>query len=116
MENIILTQLSITEVRSIFRQELENFFHAHPQPNYPEKETSALLTVQQAAKFLNLAVPTLYNMVSRKEIPFNKPAGTRRLYFLQQDLEDWVKSGRRKTVAEIKAETFYLPTKKKGGI
>lgn len=75
--------------------------------------TDELLTVQQAAAFLKLAVATIYAMVQRKELPVCKRGG--RLYFSKAELIEYVKSGRKKTAAEITAEAnCYLNSKKKG--
>lgn len=73
------------------------------------------LTIQETAEFLNLSVPTVYNMVYRKEIPYYKPAGTRKLYFLQGDLEAWVKTGRRRTLSEIEKDSIELLQPKQKG-
>ena len=74
-----------------------------------------LLSVSQAAKFLNLSVPTLYSKVSRKEVPVNKQG--KRLYFYKAELVEWIKAGRKKTVSEIakEAEQYLAATKKKPG-
>lgn len=71
-----------------------------------------LLTVHETAEFLSLAVPTIYSMVSRGELPVMKMS--KRLYFSRDDLMSYLKEGRKKTNAEItrEAETFV---KKKGG-
>jgi excisionase family DNA binding protein len=72
-----------------------------------------LFNITQAAKFLNLAVPTLYSKVSRKEIPVNKQG--KRLYFYKSELEEWIKQGRKKTFIELRESvqlprrTFYKP-------
>jgi excisionase family DNA binding protein len=60
------------------------------------------MSITEAAKFVGLVVPTLYSLVSRGEIPVCKRAS--RLYFSKQELTDWIKSGRKKTTAEITAE------------
>jgi excisionase family DNA binding protein len=67
-----------------------------------------LFTITQAAKFLNLAVPTLYSKVSRKEIPVNKQG--KRLYFYKSELEEWIKRGRKHTFDELR-ENIQLPRK-----
>ncbi len=69
--------------------------------NYPA-ETDELLTISQAAKFLNLSTPTIYGKVSRKEIPVNKQG--KRLYFYKSELAEWIKAGRKKTLSEINQE------------
>jgi excisionase family DNA binding protein len=79
----------------------------------PHSESDQLLTIQQAGDLISLSVPTIYGLVSRSEIPVNKMG--KRLYFSRQELIDWIKSGRKKTVYEINAEANqYLIDKRKG--
>jgi excisionase family DNA binding protein len=61
-----------------------------------------LLTIEGAAKLLNLSVATIYTKVCKNEIPVNKQG--KRLYFYRAELLDWIKSGRIKTIAEIQHE------------
>ncbi|NRF40225.1 helix-turn-helix domain-containing protein [Pedobacter foliorum] len=66
---------------------------------------SDLMTIGQAAEFINLSVPTLYTKVSRRQIPVNKRG--KRLYFSKDELSAWIKSGRKgileETPRDIKA-------------
>jgi excisionase family DNA binding protein len=111
MENVILTSLTVPEVKQLLRNELESYF-IQQQQNQPE--TDQLLTVQQAAQFLTLATATIYSMVCRGEIPSSKRG--KRLYFSKQELTAWVKSGRNKTLSDHNADAdAYLSTYKKGG-
>lgn len=58
MENIILTQISIAELKNliseVLRTELKNL-----NDSQPEKETTELITRLQTAKILNVSLPTL---------------------------------------------------------
>ena len=72
-----------------------------------------LLTIQQTAELLNLSVPTIYGLVSRKAIPVMKKS--KRLYFSKQSIIDWIKSGRRKTISEISAEADQYFNKQSKG-
>jgi len=112
MENVVFTQLSIPEIRQLFRQELETYFATQKQSHTHPPEPEQLLTVQQAAELLNLSVPTLYGYTQRAEIPVCKRG--KRLYFSRQSLFEWIKAGRKKTLAETASDAEqYL--KKKGG-
>jgi len=83
------------------------------QEQPPTEQPDQLLTIQEAAEFLNLSVPTLYTKVHNAEIPVYKK--TKRLYFSKQELTDWIKAGRKKTNAEIEQEAkAYLLNNKKG--
>jgi excisionase family DNA binding protein len=72
-----------------------------------EQQADEMLTVEQAAIFLNLAVPTLYSKVSRREIPVCKPG--KRLYFSKSDLTEYKKSRRHPTVAQMLNEYQVVP-------
>lgn len=58
--------------------------------------TNDFLTISEAARFLELSKSTLNNKVSRAEIPVMKRSG--KVYFYRQDLIEYLKSGRRKTI------------------
>ncbi|MEP6465849.1 MAG: helix-turn-helix domain-containing protein [Parafilimonas sp.] len=110
MENLVFTQLSISEIRQLFRQELQTYFDNKPQT--VAKDIDELLSIQQAADLIKLSVATIYGLVSRSEIPVSKKG--KRLYFSQQELTEWIKAGRKKTIAETAAEaTNYIKSKAK---
>ena len=67
------------------------------------------LTIQQAAEFLCLTVPTIYSKVSKRELPFMKQG--KRLYFAKSELSDYLRRGKKETAAEMEADN-YLITKK----
>lgn len=92
------------EVGEIKRMLLEMSNEHKPEPDQ-------LLTIQQAGEFVNLSVPTLYSKVQRSEIPVSKKG--KRLYFSKQELTEWIKSGRKKTLAETAKEAENY-VKKKG--
>jgi len=69
-----------------------------------------LVTIQEAANFLSLSVPTIYSKVSKGELPVMKR--TKRLYFSLQELTEYLKAGRKKCNSEIEAEAnSYLNEK-----
>lgn len=58
----------------------------------PQQDPEKLMTIQQAAEFLRLTVPTIYTKVSReKDFPHMKRG--KRLYFLREELMKYVKGG-----------------------
>ena len=68
------------------------------------------LTIQQAAAFLCLSVPTIYSKVSKRELPYMKQG--KRLYFSKSELSEYLKSGKKKTSVEMEAENYLVTTKK----
>lgn len=93
-------------------ENVERLLLAKDNENPPEEDQ--LLNIKQVAEILCLSVPTIYGLVRHAEIPVCKRG--KRLYFVKKDLFDWVKAGRRKTLAEIKgeADAYLLNQEKKG--
>jgi excisionase family DNA binding protein len=59
-----------------------------------EAPEDVIMTIQEAAEFLSLTVPTMYSKVSKGELPFMKRG--KRLYFSRTELMEYVKAGRKK--------------------
>ena len=112
MENLVFTQLSIPEVKQLFRQELQTFFETYNQRNLSTSSTNELLTIKQAGELLSLSVPTLYGLVSKQAIPVSKKG--KRLYFSKDELTGWIKAGRKLTITEIESQAGSYLGKKKG--
>jgi excisionase family DNA binding protein len=112
MEQLTFEQLP--KAFSQFSDRLENIEKLLLQKSNPTTipETDQLLTIQQAAELITLSVPTLYGLVSRKEIPVSKRG--KRLYFSKFELTDWIKAGRKLTIAEIdKQAAQFISDKRK---
>jgi excisionase family DNA binding protein len=57
--------------------------------------------------------PTVYGWVNARTIPVHK--GGKKLRFLKSEIDNWLKQGRKKTMAELANEPdTYTPIKKKG--
>jgi excisionase family DNA binding protein len=78
----------------------------------PRPDPEEFLTVQEAAKFLKLSVPTVYTMIHEKRIPVLK--SHKRRYFLKTDLIEYLKQGREKSAFEISEEADRYVSNKKG--
>lgn len=101
---VVMLTKEVSELKRLLIEKQEQ-----TSPEQPEE----LLTVQEAAKFLNLAVATIYSKVSRNELPVMKRS--KRLYFSSNELMEYLKEGRNKSNAEIEQEAdAYLSNKRKG--
>jgi excisionase family DNA binding protein len=110
METITFDQLPYSVTR--LHEKLDHIEQLLREANNHSPEIDELLTITQAAKFLHLSTPTIYGKVSRNEIPVNKQG--KRLYFYRSELAEWIKSGRKKTLTEIKQEADeYLGNRKR---
>ena len=77
------------------------------------KKTSGkhVLNIIEAADLLGLAKQTLYGYTSRRIIPHYKTG--KKIHFLLDELLEWVKTAKVKTVIEIQSEAaFYKPRRK----
>ncbi|MFY7733736.1 MAG: helix-turn-helix domain-containing protein [Bacteroidia bacterium] len=103
-EAVIMLTKEVSELKRLLIEKQE-------QPTNDEPEQ--LLTIQEAAEFLSLTVPTMYSKVSKGELPVMKRS--KRLYFSRTELLDYLKDGRKKSNAEIEQEAkAYLLNNKKG--
>jgi predicted DNA-binding transcriptional regulator AlpA len=57
--------------------------------------------------------PTVYGWVNAGTIPVHK--GSKKLRFLKSEIDDWLRQGRKKTLAETASEADQYLTKKKRG-
>jgi len=118
MENKVFISLTVEEFKSLIvdsvRKCLQGLIHVKSDITCESEE---LLTIKQASKLLDLKVSCIYGMTHRKEIPFMKPEGSKRLYFSKQSLIEWIQKGRRKTNTEIEEEAIKFQIgKQKGGV
>lgn len=104
MQDLIFIQLSISEVQQIFRSELEKFFAE--QSLKQSTEVDKIGGVDLAVEITGKAKSTIYFWVHKRLIPHSKRG--KQLYFSRNELTKWLKSGKRKTQAEVAldAENF----------
>ena len=113
MHNYVLSPIDpeklINDISERITANILRAFQKNPTNEQPEQ----LLTVQEAAQFLNLTVPTIYSKVSKGELPVMKRS--KRLYFSSTELMEYLKEGRKKSNAEIdkEAETYLSNNRKR---
>lgn len=112
MHNLVLSPIDPeTLITSISDRVTANILKVFKDEKTTTDQGEQLLTIQEAAEFLNLTVPTIYSKVSRSEIPVMKRS--KRLYFSKLELISYLKEGRKKTMAETAREAeLYCNTKK----
>jgi len=98
-----MEQFGFDKLPEIIRQLFEKVEHIEAMlmniQSEKQQDDAKLMNIAEAANYLNVTVASLYSMTSRRLIPFNKPG--RRLYFVKSDLDQWIKSAKRKTHDEI---------------
>lgn len=75
--------------------------------------TKAVLTVDEAARYMGVSKSSLYKLMMRKLIPYSRPNG-KVCYFDRKELETWLMSNRISTENELndRAEAYCM---RKGG-
>ena len=113
MDKKVFISLPIEDLQTVIIDCVNSCLRINNQEQPTTEHPEQLLTVQEAAKFLNLTVPTIYSKVSKRELPVMKRG--KRLYFSSTELMDYIKEGRKKSNEEIEAEAeTYLSNNKKG--
>jgi excisionase family DNA binding protein len=103
-EAVTMLTKEVSELKRLLIEKQEQLSNDTPEQ---------LLTIQEAAEFLSLTVPTIYSKVSKGELPVMKRS--KRLYFSSAELLNYLKDGRKKSNAEIEQEAkIYLSNNKKG--
>jgi len=68
-----------------------------------------ILNVEDVAKKLGIEKGTVYNLTHKRQIPYFKRGG--RIYFDATEINEWVRSDRRKTLKQLKEEANQLTRK-----
>lgn len=110
MQNLTFDQLT-NAVSSLF-EKMESIERLLTEKTPQPQDQKELLSMKEASKFLGLRSATIYSKVSRRELPCMKQNG--RLYFMQSELMDYLKAGRKQTNAELAAATLEGLRKKEG--
>jgi excisionase family DNA binding protein len=114
MNKTVFISLPIEDLQTVIIDCVNSCLKNNTQESKPTTEQpEQLLTIQEAAQFLNLTVPTIYSKVSKGELPVMKRS--KRLYFSSTELMEYLKEGRKKSNAEIEQEAeAYLSNNRKG--
>jgi excisionase family DNA binding protein len=101
MQAVTITQITPPELQVLIENSIRTALSGLEKTTHTEEDE--ILTVPEAAKFLSLSVPTIYGLIHREAIPFMKRS--RRCYFSKLELIEYLKKGRKCTLAEIDADT-----------
>jgi excisionase family DNA binding protein len=96
MDKTVFISLPIEDLQTVII-DCVNSCLKHYKQVQPTDHPEQLLTIQEAAEFLSLTVPTMYSKVSKNELPVMKRS--KRLYFSKNELLEYLKAGRKKSNA-----------------
>lgn len=78
--------------------------------------TKAILTCDEAARYIGVSKSHLYKLTMARKIPHYKPNG-KLCYFNRAELEEWLQTNRVATAQELagKAKTYCAANRREGG-
>lgn len=109
MQSQIFTVFNENELRQLIISCMKEVVGQDTTPT-TDRTQNSLLTIGEAAVYLNLAKQTLYGYTSQRIVPFIKRS--KRIYFEREALDNWLLEGKKQTQAEIAAS---VGVKQKGG-
>jgi excisionase family DNA binding protein len=96
MQTVSITEISPSELEHLILRVLSRVIN---QNSFECKDqVKELLNIKEACELLSSKKPTLYQKVSRREIPFLKRS--KRMYFKREDFIDYLEKGRVKSISE----------------
>jgi len=112
MQAVTITQISAHELETLIENSIKKVLST--QQSEQPTETDRWFDLNELCIYHpdKPSKPTVYGWVHSGLIPVHK--GGKKLRFLKSEIDNWIKQGRRKTLAETDSEAeSYL--KKKGG-
>ena len=113
---IVTTQEELINIiREAVAAEFENFVKSKNMENERSKFQSNLIYIEEASEITGWALSTIRKKCHYGLMPYNKPAGTKRLIFRRDELLSIIDSGKREINSEMeyKEALVYPPRKRK---
>lgn len=108
MEKLILTQIPVTELRQIVREEISIAIKNHlSQIGQTDNQTDEYLNIEQLSELIKRSIPSIRGLVYRRKIPVMKIG--KKLMFERKAIDEWLQRAVRKTKEEIEQNAIsYL--------
>ncbi|XWW47899.1 helix-turn-helix domain-containing protein [Fibrella sp. USSR17] len=90
-------------IRPLIKEAVAEALEGKVFPQQLAAPVDEILTIDQAAEFLNLTKQTIYSLVSSGKIPYSKPTGSR-LYFSRLALIQWLNDNRKAPISDQAAQ------------
>ena len=111
MQAVTITQITAADLETLLENSIKKVLSTQQteQPN----ETDRWFDLNELCVYHpdKPSKPTVYGWVNASTIPVHK--GSKKLRFLKSEIDNWLRQGRKKTLAETASEAEqYLKTKK----
>jgi len=114
MQAVTITQITAHELETLIEDSIKRCLTVHKQ--LPQQQADQWFDLNELCNYLpdKPAKATAYGWVHSSSIPCHKGQGQKKLRFLKSEIDNWLRQGRKKTLAETASEAdAYLL--KKGG-
>jgi excisionase family DNA binding protein len=102
MKNNVISFDNLPEAVGYLIKEISEMKEFISQQRNPSQGKRLPVGIDDACKIIGKAKPTVYSLVQKRLIPCYKVG--KKLYFYEDELLDWIAIGRKKSIAETKAE------------
>lgn len=104
MKNYTFEQLPV--VMKKIEDQLDHIETLLTRMQQGSKIENEYVNAKSAALLLNFSLATLYTKVCKREVPYYKQGN--RLYFLKDELFDWIKKGKKKINTDIDNDSLIV--------
>ena len=92
MNDILFTPIRLNELEMLIQNSvrkvlLEKIILSPP----PQLE---IIFLKDVCELTNLKPQTIYGLINKNKIPFNKPSGTKKVWFKRSEILKWFEAGR----------------------
>ena len=98
MNDVLLSPIKLNELEVLIQNSVERALKGKqlaPDRNVPKNfGIDGLLDLLEEETGKRPAKQTIYGLVYRREIPFDKPSGTKQLRFNRDEVMEWLNGGR----------------------
>ena len=114
MDKIVFISLPIEDLQTVIIDCVNACLKYNKQPSTEQPDPDRWLNLSELIIYHpdKPSKPTVYGWVHSGLIPVHK--GAKKLTFLKSDIDNWIKQGRKKTVAETASEVEAYLKKKRG--
>lgn len=96
-EQVITIQgITVEQLRSMIREDVRGEIERTQRKSAP---TDSPMTIQQVSEYIHKSVPTIYQLTSKRKIPFSKVGNT--LLFSKKEIDAFIAAGRRTMVEDV---------------
>lgn len=99
MKEIVLFTIPLPQLQALIIDSVNACLDVRKKDTPEPPQQDEILDIKDAAAFIKLSIPSMYRLCNNNEIPNFKKG--KKILFSKQELTNWAKTGRRKTLKEM---------------